>query len=51
MEIVGIVLLIVIISDSKSPATLVGFMLVTSESALLLISFFTLAVKISDETK
>ena len=40
MEIVGIVLLIVIISDSKSPGTLVGFMLVTSEIALLFISFY-----------
>ena len=50
MEIVGIVLLIVIISDSKSPGTLVGFMLVTSESDLYL-SLFTLAAKIIDETK
>ena len=50
MEIVGIVLLIVIISDSKSPGTLVGFMLVTSESALIYL-FFTLAAKIIDETK
>ena len=47
MEIVGIVLLIVIISDSKSPGTLVGFMLVTSESALLLISFLHSLLKSS----